>query len=709
MKIQTITCHNVYNYGASLQAYALTAYLRQLGHTVEIIDYQPFYLRRYRLWGVDNRVYDRPFVRTAYNLAKLPGRLLTGMEKRKKAFDRFTRRYLPLTEKQYRTYESLCADPPQADIYLAGSDQIWNPLFFNGKDPSFYLSFAPQDRIRASYAASFAVEEIPADQETFVREQLGTLDFCSVREKSGVALAESLGVDCTQVADPVFLLSAEEWEAFAVRPETAEPYLLLYHFEHNAELERQAVSIAEQNGWKILSLSPDSACGRYIGDAGPREFLGLIRNAQMVLSDSFHATVFAMLFERPFLVFDRTLNINVRIHDLLCAAGISGNGTDDFREVRVQIERQKAQSEQYLERVLQVAWERKAKDAPAVPERKRQNPLVSVVVPVYNAERYLERCVNSALSQTLKDIELILVDDGSTDGSAAMCDAYAAKDDRVIVLHERNGGPSPARNNGIAAAQGTYLYFLDSDDWLEPDGMERLVKLMETHSVDFVRHRGIRSGWPGQSGDSPCMEEPVREMTGGLYDRERIEKEILPRLLATSEITLGPIITPWGSLFRTAFLQENRFRFYEDTRLNEDILFSAHVLFHTQSFYFEETACVYHYFYNPASLTKGFKPARWENSRRVIVHAREDFKQHPQYDFEKQINFLSWHCIMQGLNEHRRLEDRRQRRAYCKAILFDPVVRSCKLHFSWLTASRKLQLYFVLIKLRLYRLISSIK
>ena len=158
MQICTITCHDVYNAGASLQAYALQAYLKSLGHDVKIIDYKPDYLsRHYRLDIVGNPKYDKPILRQAYLLAKLPGRLR--MLPRKRAFDSFTAKYLDLT-RRYASNAELKADPPEADIYFAGSDQIWNPLFSNGKDPAFYLDFVRRG-IRAAYAASFAVEEFP--------------------------------------------------------------------------------------------------------------------------------------------------------------------------------------------------------------------------------------------------------------------------------------------------------------------------------------------------------------------------------------------------------------------------------------------------------------------------------------------------------------------------------------------------------------------
>ena len=98
--------------------------------------------------------------------------------------------------------------------------------------------------------------------------------------------------------------------------------------------------------------------------------------------------------------------------------------------------------------------------------------LISVIVPVYNAGVYLEKCVNSILDQTFTDYELILVDDGSTDQSGALCDEFAQKDPRVLVIHQKNAGSSAARNAGIKASKGSFLSFVDSDDWVDPDFLE---------------------------------------------------------------------------------------------------------------------------------------------------------------------------------------------------------------------------------------------
>ena len=102
-------------------------------------------------------------------------------------------------------------------------------------------------------------------------------------------------------------------------------------------------------------------------------------------------------------------------------------------------------------------------------------PSLSIVVPVYNTEKYLKQCVDSLTSQTLNEIEIILVDDGSTDGSGAICDEYAAKDSRIKVIHKENGGLGFARNSGLEMAQGEFVGFVDSDDWVDLDFFEKLL------------------------------------------------------------------------------------------------------------------------------------------------------------------------------------------------------------------------------------------
>lgn len=116
----------------------------------------------------------------------------------------------------------------------------------------------------------------------------------------------------------------------------------------------------------------------------------------------------------------------------------------------------------------------------------KQDILVSVIVPVYNVEEYLGRCVDSILAQTYTNLEVILVDDGAKDSSGSICDAYAGKDSRVKVIHKENGGLSSARNAGIDVARGAYLEFVDSDDWLEPDAVESLLSAALRYDTELV-------------------------------------------------------------------------------------------------------------------------------------------------------------------------------------------------------------------------------
>lgn len=334
MKIKTITCHDVYNHGASLQAYALQTYLESMGHDVEIIDYKPPYLSgHYNLWAVNNPVYDKPFIKQAYILAKLPARIRS--LKRKRAFDQFTQRYLKLT-RRYNSYEELEANVPEADVYVAGSDQIWNTLFQNGCDKAFYLAFAPKGKIRMSYAASFATRDISVKYRPFVEEMLKSIDRVSVREKSSLTLLTILGrPDGVAVCDPVFLLNKEHWEQLASRTLLSDkPYLLTYDTEGSALLKSIAKQIAFSKNLQIFSIgvSCSSVSNRSFPYAGPLDFLQLIRDASYVVSNSFHATAFSIIFEKDFCVIHRTEDINERMNSLLADYGLSSRMAVDFRQ-----------------------------------------------------------------------------------------------------------------------------------------------------------------------------------------------------------------------------------------------------------------------------------------------------------------------------------------------------------------------------------------
>lgn len=337
MKIKTITCHDVYNLGASLQAYALLHYLENKGHDVEIIDYKPDYLsRHYKLWIVANPIYDKPIIKQLYLLAKLPGRLWA--LKRKKVFDNFTTKYLKLT-KRYNSYEELKANPPIADCYIAGSDQIWNTLFQNGRDAAFYMDFGTANTKRISYAASFATPKIVPEYKEFVSNKLKGINAISIREKTSLPLLTELGrQDGIAVCDPVFLLSKHEWNDTLEKEHLSscisEKYVLVYLTDKGPQIEQIAQTIKQNTGWQIYSVGANKAkcADKSFINAGPLDFVRLIRDAQFVISNSFHATAFSLIMGTKFCVVNRIDNINERMKSILTDYNLSNRLVTEYND-----------------------------------------------------------------------------------------------------------------------------------------------------------------------------------------------------------------------------------------------------------------------------------------------------------------------------------------------------------------------------------------
>ena len=320
MNIKTITCHDVYNLGASLQAFALQHYLEIDGHDVEVINYKPWYLsNHYKLWDVGNQRFNKPLIWQLYNLVKLPNRLKS--LPRKKVFDEFTKKYLRLT-KRYNSFEDLRATPPEADVYVAGSDQIWNTTFNNGTDPAFYLNFGKAKKI--SYAASFATDKLRKGTESFVKEMLDNFNEISVREESGINILKSTGHKGIVVVDPVFLLSQDQWKSVIHNEKEEKDYILVYSFEKGGAMQKIAEQLSKLHHCPIYSVGPykQKYAQRNFVNAGPLSFLSLIKNAKCIISNSFHATAFSMIFEKNFFVVNREDGLNTRMKDLLQKYGI---------------------------------------------------------------------------------------------------------------------------------------------------------------------------------------------------------------------------------------------------------------------------------------------------------------------------------------------------------------------------------------------------
>ncbi len=367
MRIKTITCHDCYNLGASLQAYALQHYLESQGHDVQIINYKPYYLSgHFKFGSVNNPLFDRPIVKQLYLLAKLPGRLLA--LSRKKAFDRFTAKYLRLTCR-YNSYEELKADAPEADAYIAGSDQIWNTLFPNGRDAAFYLDFGKPNVRRISYAASFATKDVVPEYREFVSKELKNIDAVSIRENISLPLLYSLGrKDGVAVCDPVFLLSKEEWKGLTDESsiKTEEKYLVVYLTDKSEEIKRIALDIHKTTGWKIYVVGTfrEAWAHKNFVNAGPLDFVKLINDAQYVISNSFHATAFSLILGKNFCVVNRKEGINERMKSVLTDYGLTDRMVNcfsksilkciDYSSVNRQMKKDILFSKEWLNKLLKV-------------------------------------------------------------------------------------------------------------------------------------------------------------------------------------------------------------------------------------------------------------------------------------------------------------------------------------------------------------------
>lgn len=193
--------------------------------------------------------------------------------------------------------------------------------------------------------------------------------------------------------------------------------------------------------------------------------------------------------------------------------------------------------------------------------------LISVIIPVYNVERYLPTCIDSVIGQTYTNLEIILIDDGSTDLSGGLCDIFAARDDRIHVIHQPNQGLSAARNAGLAVIAGSCVTFVDSDDWLHPECIERLHSLFKDGRADVSVCNMVRTKDEGATANSAVGE--ILELSRS----EAIEHIVKPRY--------GSMVAACGKLYRSELLSDIRFpvgRLHEDAFTTYRIVLKSHII-----------------------------------------------------------------------------------------------------------------------------------
>lgn len=225
-------------------------------------------------------------------------------------------------------------------------------------------------------------------------------------------------------------------------------------------------------------------------------------------------------------------------------------------------------------------------------------PKISVIVPVYNVERYLKACVNSILAQTFRDFELILVNDGSTDLSGGICDSYAKADDRVRVLHKQNEGVSQARNDGIQQATGEYLAFSDSDDTVEPDWLETLYQKAEQTNADLAVCNFYTVSAFGKEARRHAFAE------GEVLEGETLKLRLYQAIATCNDVGL---FTLCNKLFRTEIIRSSGLSFQKGMSFGEDMLFLLDVYRQVGCVAFSEKP-LYNYEIRETGLFSAYKP-----------------------------------------------------------------------------------------------------
>lgn len=299
-KVSLITIFDVANFGTYLQTLATAVILQNMGASVEIVHYErPFkntkLLRR--------NVFIRSLYYFYFWLRGFDGIL----------FMYRCRRFVSKSAKISKTYFSineLRRNPPHADIYLTGSDQVWNTEHNRGVDEAYYLSYAPAGKKKVSYAASIGQDFIPEEHKKHIQALLEQYDAISVREEKAVELLLEIGIKATQVLDPTLLLNRDQWLVYANSRLVSEDYLLVYSVEpaeFDNKVSEVAKIIARKKNLKIVSVSNFGddkripGCDKYFDYALPQNFLSLMAHASFVVVSSFHGTAFAINFNRQFL------------------------------------------------------------------------------------------------------------------------------------------------------------------------------------------------------------------------------------------------------------------------------------------------------------------------------------------------------------------------------------------------------------------------
>lgn len=239
---------------------------------------------------------------------------------------------------------------------------------------------------------------------------------------------------------------------------------------------------------------------------------------------------------------------------------------------------------------------------------------VSVIIPVYNVETYISKCISSVIEQNYKNIEIILIDDGSQDSSGKILDEYEKKDDRITVIHQKNKGVSAARNRGLELASGDYVVFVDGDDWVDSDYVSYFVELLQNHECEIGMNVNNYTAISNRSNENTYIISSEKAMEWLYLDKI--------------------FVAVWNKIYDMQFLKRNKIKFDEKIWFGEGMLFNIDCLQFADNVAIGEK-CVYHQISNPGSAMRNFnlksnycgidslyiQRSHWKKSNKKIINA----------------------------------------------------------------------------------------
>lgn len=311
MNCQIITIHHIHNFGSVFQAYGLQKYLQQQGMVASIIDYRPAYYDagRNKLKTMAGKVLNlKPYLT------------------RKKKFESFVKKYENLSAKRFMTLEQLQSHYGNSgELFIAGGDQLWNNYHPCGNDDAYKLTFAHKGK-KIAYGTSMGRDNFTEDELEALSVKTADFQRIMLREKCTVGMLQKhTAVPVSHVIDPVGLLDVEDFQKIAKKPALTEPYAVMYLADSSPLLDAAIELLSQKMGLKIVHICgfrKKCYCDHFVKDAGPEEILGYIANAEFVLSASFHATMFSLMFNKPFATLLPGEKTNARIEDLLKNVGL---------------------------------------------------------------------------------------------------------------------------------------------------------------------------------------------------------------------------------------------------------------------------------------------------------------------------------------------------------------------------------------------------